>query len=181
MTCRRVFSNNNDMSYSNYNKLKKQEYTPKKIKKNKQNILCYLNCNIPKHPIHIIDGNISVYTNISDISSNNCIECVNSTNLCDSNICNSKVLYPHGKYVNKTYNKCKLICNNNDDQLDTLVFDLNRYYTNNIINTSTISSLNNTTTITTTTITRINNTTCDDIDKLNLHNDCTTNKINLCI
>lgn len=142
MSCRRVFSNNKDLAYSNY-------YDKKKIIiKNSLNSYIYNKCN--KYvstcnrydvPINIIEGSQSFYTNINDLSYNNCRECINSQNLCDDNNCNkTKYLYPHGIYIKKKYSKCKNIPN--FYSYNSLTYDLNNIYGFNKFNNSFVSQIN---------------------------------------
>jgi hypothetical protein len=154
MTCRRVFAHNNDLSYNNY--------YDKFRKKNKriQNITINSNFERIRVPINAIDGPISCYINEKEFFVSNCIECINSIDLCDVNVCNNpQVLYPHGIYIVRNYNRCNnyrcnnFLCkyknvnpntNSNLDNLYTsLINDLNKYYKNDTINSRTITKLNN--------------------------------------
>lgn len=140
MSCRRVFANNNDVSYNNY-------YKKFRVINRRITNICVRskNCNVEnniKAPINIIDGSISFYTNVIDASNSNCFECINSINLCDENICKkTKVLYPHGIYKIRNYNKCKDV--NNFYGFNSLTYNLDDFYNDNKINTTLITSLDN--------------------------------------
>lgn len=131
---KRVFANNNDMSYNNY-------YSKIKFKRIRK-IHNYLNYNNIKPPINAIDGSTSVYINKYTSTDSNCVECINSTDLCDEQNCNNaKMLYPHGICVKTYYNNCnKTIIKPN---LNTLTYNLDNYYNLDNINTTVITSLNN--------------------------------------
>ena len=108
MTCRRVFANNNDISYNNYYDKFRQK------NRRIQNITNNSNFERIRVPINAIDGPISFYINEKQYFASNCIECINSIDLCDLNVCNNpQVLYPHGLYIDKNYNRCSTYrCNN---------------------------------------------------------------------
>ena len=142
MSCKRVFSNNKDVSYNNY-------YDKKKfIIKNGINSYIYRkrdeyiksddNFDVP---INIIEGATSFYTNINDLSNNNCTECVNSLNLCEGNSCNKmNFLYPHGMYIKKKYDRCQNIPN--IFRYNSLTHNLDNIYENNKFKNSVVTNLN---------------------------------------
>lgn len=149
MSCRRVFAHNNDLSYNNYYDKFRQK------NRRIQNITNNSNFERIRVPINAIDGSISCYINEKKFFVSNCIECINSIDLCDINVCNNpQVLYPHGLYVVRNYDRCNNYrCNNfiykykykndNPASLDIMVYDLDKFYENDTINSSAITTLNN--------------------------------------
>lgn len=134
MSCRRVFANNNDMSYNHYyNKIKEKN---KRIKR----IYDCVNDSMIKSPINIIDGSITTYVNKHEFNESNCVECINSVDLCNEKVCNNqKVLYPHGRYKIRYYNRCKNT--SNPINLNNMIYDLDKIYDTDTVKTSIITKL----------------------------------------
>ena len=136
MSCRRVFANNNDISYNYYyNKFRQKNKRINRIYE------CFNgNGNRIKAPINIIDGSISCYVNKHEFNESNCVECINSVDLCNEKVCNNqKVLYPHGRYKIRYYNRCKNTKNPTD--LNNMIYDLDKIYELDTVNTTIITKL----------------------------------------